>query len=260
MGVGEGMEAIKGAYIFYTFNTLEVFHIEMAIQSIAAQEFEPIFDFILYNNSSYFDSKSILDQAQYVLGNKFNSYVEFPFAYPVTTSTMEDVQMQLFSIDSYDLYLLHKSDFSISNKSIQNVIDFNRTHGDIDKPYFLNFCKYDLRENVSLETTKELLNKSFDEILADEKACDLTEVMPEDWGVKYEYIGYRGLDGVMHAYNEKARTMLHFDSFINYWTVDRHVQAGFNWIYGDKNFLALHIFHALPGGRNSEKDIPGYRF
>ena len=97
MGVGEGMEAIKGAYIFYTFNTLEVFHIEMAIQSIAAQEFEPIFDFILYNNSSYFDSKSILDQAQYVLGNKFNSYVEFPFAYPVTTSTMEDVQMQLTS-------------------------------------------------------------------------------------------------------------------------------------------------------------------
>lgn len=231
----------------------------MALESIADQEFKDgIFDLIIYNNSSTFDTENIIVHAERLLGNRFKKIFEYPFAYPITTSTMDDVNMQIFTIDSYDFYFCHKSDFCVNNRAVQNVIDFYRNNQ--DAPYFVNFCKFDLRENVPLEKIKDLLKLPFSEIMEDEKACDLTEVMPEDWGVKYEYIGYRGLDGVMHSYSESARKLLDFDTFINYYTVDRLKQKGVNWYCGLQEFLALHVFHALPSGRNSEKDIIGYRF
>lgn len=254
----EGMEKIKGAYIFYTFNTLTQEHISMALESIADQEFEwNVFDFIIYNNSTQFSNMDILSCATEICGNKFRAIMTYPFPYPNTASTLDDLNIQFKHLSGYDFYLCHKADFSISQGVIQKVIDF---HLEGKSPRYIGFAKFDLRENVSLEKTKELLKISFDEIMETGKGIDLTEVCPENFGIQYEYIGYRGLDGTMHSYNEAARTMLDLDSYCNHWTVQHHIDKGIDWRWGNKEVLALHIFHALPNGRNYIKDVEGYRF
>lgn len=249
---------MNGAYIFYVFNTLTDRHISMALKSIRDQDFdEQVFDFIIYNNSTEFDTERINVLATYLVGSKFRNFKNYNNQYPKTSKTLDDVNHQIKTIDGYDFYFCHKADFVISQNVIQNLIEYNRSVSD---PYFLGFSKFDLREYVLDNTIRQLLGMSYNNIIETGIATDLTGDVPEHLSLDHAYIGYRGWDGTIHAYNEKARKLLHLDTYIQPHTIDQHVQKGINWIYGLKEFLALHIFHALPNGRNSDKDIVGHRF
>jgi hypothetical protein len=247
-----------GAYIFYVFNTLTQRHITMALESIRDQSFDvDVFDFIVYNNSTEFNSLDILREAYDLTGSNFRSMQIFSKPYPNTSRTLDDVNHQIKMISGYDFYFCHKSDFIVSKNVIQNVVEYSRS---ANNPYFLGFTKFDLREYVSNETIKQLSKMSFDQIMETGLATDLTGDVPDFLNLSHSYIGYRGWDGTIHAYNEKARQSLDLDTYIQPHTIARNIENGVNWSYGLKEFLALHIFHELPNGRNADKDIVGHRF
>lgn len=241
-----------GKYIFYTFDTLTWQHIALALDSIRRQSFRPM-HFVLYNNSSTFNSEVLLAWAKAKLGRQFESYSVLGH-YPDTHSTLVDIQYQLVFLDGADFYFLHKADFYLGAGVVQRAIDRYTL-----QPFFVNFCKFDLRETITSPAVLSTL--SFEEVLRLDGACDLTEGVPDDWGIKYDKIGYRGWDGVMHFYNEAARRLIHMDTFCEERTVAANRQNGIKWDYGDPAFLAFHLFHALPHGRgDANKDIPGFRY
>lgn len=247
-----------GAYIFYVFNTLTQRHITMALESIRDQNFDSdVFDFIVYNNSSTFKTLDILREAYDLTGTNFRSMRAHNWAYPDTTKTLDDVNSQINTISGYDFYFCHKADFVLNRSAIQNLIEYNKS---IEDPYFLGFSKFDLREYVSDATIKELQSMSYIEIMETGLATDLTGDVPESLTLDHSYIGYRGWDGTIHSYNEKARQILELDTYTQPHTIEKNISNGVKWVYGFKEFLALHIFHELPNGRNSDKDIVGHRF
>lgn len=247
-----------GAYIFYVFNTLTQRHITMALESIRDQTFEcDVFDFIVYNNSSTFNSMEILREAHELTGTNFRSMRIYSGQYPITSRTLDDVNCQISTITGYDFYFCHKADFVISRNVIQNTIEYANS---IEEPFFLGFSKFDLREYVSNETIKQLLSMSYRSIMETGLATDLTGDIPEVLNLRHSYIGYRGWDGTVHAYDDRAREILNLDTYIQPHTIANNAALGVNWTYGLKEFLALHIFHELPNGRNSDKDIVGHRF
>ncbi len=241
-----------GKYIFYVFDTLTDFHIEMALNSISKQNFTPM-EFVIYNSSHSFDSERLLHRSIDVLGNKFRSYMVVPSC-PETQTTLADIRCQLYWIGGADFYFMHKSDFYLGQGSIAQAQAHYKP-----EPFFVNFCKFDLRETVG-----EMLGlsmKSWNEILGLDGAFDVTPGSTSDFGVKYDKIGYRGWDGTMHFYNEAARRVIDMDTFCKLETVEANRQKGVDWLYGDTRFLALHMFHALPGGRGDvNKDALGHRY
>lgn len=248
---------MKGKYIFYVFNTLTWNHVEMALESIARQDFDETMAFALYNVST-FDSTKILSLAMDTCGSKFHCYGYWENIRP-TTSTVEDINMHIYATDrdnNADWYLTHKADFYLGKDAIHNAAAVLKT----DKPIFLNFCKFDLREKIVGDGVRQLARLKWDEILSVPGTVDISDSTPDDWGIKYDKIGYRGIDGVMHGYTESARKLLVFDTFINAPTVAQNIAYGVKWLHNNTDIYALHMFHELPGGRNSEKDIMGYRF
>lgn len=247
---------MKLKYIFYTFNTLTDYHLKMAIESIKSQDMSYIEEkcFVIYNNSTVFNNNEILDAVSKL--DIFSEY-EIVKSLPKTKSTLVDIQAQLKIIDSADFYFLHKSDFFLSKDILSNAL---KLLCDTNNPLFVSFSKFDLREAIIGENVKSLSEKTFQEIMSLEGSTDLTSVLPPDWGVKYDKIGYRGPDGTMHCYNESARKLINMDTFCSIDTVIKNREAGVEWIFGREDLLALHMFHELPSGRNSEKDIVGFRF
>jgi hypothetical protein len=117
------MEKIKGAYIFYIFNTLTDRHIDLALSSIANQQFDiDIFDFIVYNNSNTFDTQDIVNRATEICGSKFRYIIKYVGAYPQTNRTLDDINHQIITITGYDFYFCHKADFALNIETINNIL------------------------------------------------------------------------------------------------------------------------------------------
>lgn len=237
-------------YIFHVFNTLDHQHIVRALLSLRLQTGFEARDFVLYNSSD-FDSADLLMQAQVLVGTRFRNYrVVIPRQR--TTTTLADIQEQLHLITGAESYFLHKADFVLGPGVVSKA--FAQAAGDA---VFLNFCKFDLRETVE---PLDLVGRTWAEVLTDPDAVDVTDWAGGDLS-PYNKLGYRGWDGVMHAYSEAARRILTLDSFIQPQTVEANRERGVTWTYGNPDLLVYHQFHALPGGRHDpNKDMPGARF
>jgi hypothetical protein len=240
-------------YILVVFDTLLDYHIDMALSGIQENEFEPM-DFLLYNSSTQHDSVILMRKIQEMVGDRFISFNVMNVDY--TKTTLEDVQNLFENVRGYDGYFVHKSDFYLSHGLVaKSLLKINEPN-----PVFLNFSKFDLREKLVGSDVSDLSKLTFSDIQLLEGSVDLTHVLPNDFGVKYDKIGYAGPDGVMHCYNESARQIIRIDVFCDQRNVDENRSRGVNWIFGETDFFALHMFHELPHGRNLYKDIPDYRF
>jgi hypothetical protein len=242
------------AYIFYVHNTMTLFQIEMAIKSIDKSK-DISGDLWLHNSSDEFSESEILEKLDIVKG-RFN---QIRWINNKDSSVAGDISNQINVIDGYDQYFCHKADFYLSPFSFTNSI--NKLQSSAVDPMYINFCKFDLRENFNYDIIGKISNLAFDKILDKKWACDMTDSMPEDFGIHYEAMGYRGVDGVMHSYNEKAREKLIVSTYWEQSSVDLNKLNGINMLYGIKDIYAFHIFHEIPGGRIADvKNIEGYRF
>lgn len=246
-----------GKYIFYVFDTLTNYHVEMALQSIQDQCFDRL-DFVLYNSSAL-NTDELLDKCSKFFGRvQFRSYTAIENIEP--SSTLEDIQWQIKHIGGADFYIVHKADFFLLNRTIQKSIDWLKA----DRPRFINFCKIDLREYIVGKEVRWLARDSFYDIMRMHGSVDVTWDVPSDFSEGYEQyyrIGYRGWDGTMHCYNESARRLIEMDTFIQRETVSNNERKGIQWIWSDTLFSALHMFHEIPGGRgDTDKDRMGHRY
>ncbi len=238
-------------YIFHVFPTLTGDHVERALESLSVQIWRGQIDFVLYNTSEM-NTEPMLDLAHALVGRRCRSLrtITPNSAQPTILAAVQD---QLAHITGGDLYLLHKADFVLGPGVVDFV--FRRL---TPEPLFLNFCKFDLRETVT--EPLHLIGRTWRSMLSDPTATDVTEWQGGDLE-PYDKIGYRGLDGTMHAYTEAARQRLVMDTFIQPTTVEANRARGITWEYGNTDLLAFHMFHALPGGRhNPHKDQPGRRY
>lgn len=240
-------------YIFDVFDTLEWSHICFALNSIAHQVFEPI-PFVLYNHSDHY-SPEILNLAQDTFGRSFSAYDSITVENDaVEPTTLADIKYIMSNIGGADRYFLHKADFFLA----QGIIELIATTPNID---WINVCKFDLDEtwSKSAEAIRLLASKSFNDILALPQVANIETVTPEVDLTAYHAFGYAGHDGTMMAYSEKARQEADLDTFLTLETVQRNQQR-LNWIYGDKRFFALHMWHAIPQKRSDNREIVGHRF
>ena len=253
-------------YVFYTHNTFSEYHVIMAMESISNQDHQfSIDEFVIYNNSTDLQSDFILKTfREFRLENKF-SKVTVIDDYPETTSVCKDLQFQKDRIKDHDWYLCHKSDFYLPKGFMRNFL--NTSLSDNLKPQYLNFCKFDTRETTSAKMLRKMSNfSSFNEMVA-QPFTSFSEnyKYSPDISVNHLAIGYRGnrnrptFDGVMHAYNEKARQLLEFNS---YWK-DEDIYAqrakGISMEIDKNTMFVLHMFHDI-GRTDKMKNVPGHRF
>lgn len=241
------------AYIFYVHNTITQYQINMAINSIIDATQGVNGDLWIHNSSTQHSSSDILKSVD-CLRSFFDS---INVLNRKGSSVAEDVTNQLSEISGYDYYVCHKADFYVGANSFKNTILKLKTL----YPTFINYSKFDLRENVDTTTIWSLSTLNFNEILQAEWACDMTLETPQDFSKKYTAMGYRGIDGVMHGYNELARDKLVVSTYWEQSTVDYNRSIGIDMQHGHNDILALHMYHEIPGGRNSIKDEEmGFRF
>lgn len=251
---------MKTAYIFHVHNTFEEYHINMAFDSILNQIHTtlPMDTFYLWNVSDNFVSEDLLERARVILDGRFKRFV-IPSGIENQGSVRTDVNQHLELIQHHDWYFLHKADFYLpvwTWNHFQTYIQ-NRFN-----PVFVNFAKFDCRETAKGQRIKDLANaESF------EHACTLDGVWRDfydrdvngDIPLDHDAIGYRGTDGIMHFYNEDARKLLKFESFINPTTWNQNRLKGIEMYHGLNDFFVYHMYHALDRG-NKFKRIEGYRF
>lgn len=243
---------MKVNYIFMVFDTLTEYHIDKALESFNAQDKEKINTFILYNNSTSFNTSDLLKKIDFHKVECIDSNL------PSDKKIVSDINYQLREITGADIYFLHKADFYIPSNLLANSI---KTLSN-SNPSFLNFGKFDMREDIrgaKIDELNLLNTNSFKEV------CKLDEVINTARGLtlKHRLIGYQGHDGSMHAYNEEGRKALTFKNFIHPSDWQVNVNKGINMIKGADNAYAYHMWHDI--GQRSDggklgKNVIGHRF
>ena len=254
------------AYIFYTHNTFANFHISMALESVANQNQDFLFEeFLIYNNSTDIDTQFIIDEFyKNNLQAKFKKLSIFNH-YPETSSVAEDLEYQRKNIKGHSWYLLHKADFYLPKHFIGDL--YKNPPSQTSQAYYLNFCKFDLRETATPDLIRKMSQfKTFDELATQKYANhtdDLNLKYPLDLSVDHIAIGYRGkgtkFDGVMHCYNEEARKKM---SFFSYWKkedIDRNRLNNIKMEIDKSKYFTLHMFHDI-GRTDKMKQTEGHRF
>ena len=90
----------KLAYIFMVFDTLEEYHVKKSIESFNLQDKKYIDTFIIYNNSTMFDTewiKSLITEVNIKVIDK---------KLPTDKKMVSDINYHLNNIKGYDIYLL----------------------------------------------------------------------------------------------------------------------------------------------------------
>lgn len=242
----------KLAYIFMTFDTLTEYHLNKSLESFNNQDKSYINTFIIYNNSTVFSDDLIRSKV------KFDNVVIYGKNLPSDKRMVSDIKTHLSYIDGFDIYLLHKSDFYIPS----HLTEFTYNYLSNNKPVFLNYSKFDMREDIAGNKINQLnlANfKTFDQV------CKLPEATKDTAGlsVKHRLIGYRGHDGSMHAYNELARKTLHFNNFIHPADWQNNINRGVSMLKGIPEAFCYHLWHDI--GKRSDgaglgKNVLGHRF
>jgi hypothetical protein len=242
----------KMAYIFMVFDTLEEYHVEKALESFDLQDKSYIDTFILYNNSTTFSTEWIRSMIKGV-----DKIEVIDKNLPTDKKMVSDVNYQLNNIKGYDIYLLHKSDFYLPSNSVKSVYEkFNDS-----EPKFINFGKFDMREDIRGEIINnlDLPNKN---LFTEVTELSIASSTFHNITLEDRMIGYQGNDGTTHAYNEEARGKLKFKGFI---TGDdwRHNQQNVKMICGDDSVFAYHMWHDIgvkTDNKQLGKNIIGHRF
>ena len=63
-----------------------------------------IFDFVVYNNSTTFNSLEILKEAHELTGDNFRCMRTHSWDYPNTSRTLDDINHQIEKLYNYDFY------------------------------------------------------------------------------------------------------------------------------------------------------------
>lgn len=241
----------KLAYIFMVFDTLEEYHVKKSIESFNLQDKKYVDTFIIYNNSTTFNTEWIKSLVTGVDIKIIDTNL------PIDKKMVSDVNYHLNNIKGYDIYFLHKADFYLPIDSLKTVYD----NLNDENPKFINFSKFDMREDIKSDKIKELNlfnKKTFTEV------TELNIASPtfHDISLDIRMIGYQGTDGTIHAYNESARKNLKFKGFItgNDWEYNKkHTQM----IHGENTLFAYHMWHDIgikTDNKKLGKNIIGHRF
>lgn len=235
----------KFKYIYFAFDTLSKQHIDKSIESLSIQNTNLIDNITIYNNSTTFESDYLIEKFK-----KFNKKIDlFDIklnSLPNSKRMVDDVNYITQNIKGSNLYILHKADFCLPNKLIEKSYNFLNTK---TNSCFLNFSKYFLREDIINEKIDNLLKcEKFSEVLKLDYASESDTI--KNYSFKHRIIGYRGIDGGMHMYNENARKNLNFKRFMDQstWTEN---SKNIEMIHGLDDFYVLHMFHFV--GRNEDR-------
>ena len=253
-------------YIFYTHNTFDQYHVDMAIESLSAQNVDFKFDeLVVYNNSDQLTSENILKSFEKQGANRYFLKTSVIEDCPRTNKVCVDLEYQKNNIKGHDWYFCHKSDFYLSQNLLTNFLKNPLVRN--ESPHYLNFCKFDTRETTTSEILRYMSSlSSFEEMVRQEftSFSDFHKYAP-DISVNHLAIGYRGnknrptFDGVMHAYNEKAREKLEFNSFWSDEDIFKLRMKGINMEMDKSLLFVLHMFHDI-GRTDKMKSIAGHRF
>jgi len=245
-------------YIYYVHPTMTYEQIEETTRSInysrIADKGEKTSEFNLYiHNTSDLDSSHLEN-----LLTKYGNWKSVHHLDVNHGNVAADIRYQLQQINDHRIYVCHKGDFFLGYRSVQNAINIATAK----VPVWLGFSKFDLREDFNPKFLPHYYTLTFDEIIRNGDAIDLTMDSPTHSDIEnYKMFGYRGVDGTMHVYNEEARNLIHVNT---YWSEDNvkfnHSEQGIAMLYGINDIVGFHIFHELPNGRNKYKDVKGYRF
>ena len=233
----------KLAYIFMTFDTLSEYHLNKSLEAFNNQDKSLIDTFIIYNNSTIFSNDYIKSKVQ------FDNIITFEDQMPTDKRMVSDIQMHLNQIDGFDIYMLHKCDFYIPNHLTKFTYDYLSS----DNPIFLNYSKFDMREDIKELRINEL---NLANIPTFEEVCEMSIAIKDTVGLSTQHrlIGYRGHDGSMHAYNEASRQMLHFDNFIYPADWQKNDNNGINMKRAIPEAFCYHMWHDI-GGRSDAAGI-----
>ena len=254
------------SYIFYTHNTFYDWHVRMALESIANQDCHFFFDeFVIYNNSTDVSVEYILKEYDNLNLRKNFRNIKIFKTFPDTTKVCVDLENQCQRVADHDWYLCHKGDFYLPKHFIGSLMKHEITKN--KTPQYLNFCKFDLRETVGEEMIKKMSNfKTFDEMCQqDFTSYQENKKYAPDIGIQHLAIGYKGskrkniFDGVMHAYNDKARKSMNFFSYWDGKDILKLRNKGIKMEIDQNELFTLHMFHDI-GRKDPMKNIPGHRF
>jgi hypothetical protein len=133
------------------------------------------------------------------------------------------------------------------------------------KGVFANFKKFDLREYVSDDRIRQLGEfNTYSDVIENIPTAEPWE--SGMWKLDCEAIGYDGLDGVMHVYNDTARWLAAAppDEVTRSWgycSIFDHMVANKAERLVDDRLYALHIYHEVPMKTGPETRMKwGYRY
>jgi len=235
-----------------TFDTLTEYHLDKSLESFNNQNKSLIDTFIVYNNSTIFHNDFIRSKVD------FDNVVVYDKPLPMDKRMVSDINTQLNHIDGFDIYLLHKADFYIPS----HLVEHTHSSLSLEEPIFLNYSKFDMREDIKEEVIGNL-NLSDHKTFLD--VCELPQAIKDTNGLTLQHrlIGYRGHDGSMHAYNELGRKTLHFDNFIYPADWQNNINRGVKMLKGIPEAFCYHMWHDIgkrsDGGGLGKNEI-GNRF
>jgi len=243
-------------YIYFVFDTLNNEHVEKSIESFSSQDLNLVDTITIYNNSSTFESNYVES-----LFNKFqkntNIFDKKTNKLPSSKRIVDDVNYIINNVVDSNLYFLHKADFCLPVNLIKKSFNFFENKS---SPHFVNFSKYFMREDI--------VGKKIDDLLKYEKFSDLLNLdyvaksdKEKNYSFKHRLIGYTGIDGGMHMYNEEARKKLFFHDFTSpsTWSIN---SQNIKMIHGVDDLYIFHMFHYVGRDENryTDRGKIGHRF
>tara|TARA_Y100000593_G_scaffold93978_1_gene190930 strand:+ start:1400 stop:2137 length:738 start_codon:yes stop_codon:yes gene_type:complete len=243
----------KLAYIFMVFDTLEERHIKQALESFDLQDKSYIDTFIIYNNSTTFKTDWIK-----TLVNGVDKIDIIDKNLPTDKRMVSDVNYHLKNIEGFDIYLLHKSDFYLPSNTIKSVYEKLTAI----EARFINFGKFDMREDINGDKINELNLSNMNSFTDVVNGLDIATPTFHNITLDDRLIGYQGTDGTMHAYNELARMSLVFNSFLSQQDWDLN-QNQVEMLYDYDDVFSYHMWHDIgtkTDNKHLGKNIIGHRF
>lgn len=223
---------------------------------------------MLYNASTTFPNEHITEKfAALGLVNAFARYSIFPYHPATNKNVAADFMAQFQHIENHDLYLMHKADFCVARSVLSTLDEVACQETGV---WFCNFKKFDIREyamNSQIEAITA--ESSYLNCLSKTGVNDYTALQsqPDAEAIKTWAVGYEGLDGVMHAYSDAARSFAscgpqELNRSYGFCSIPTALlQNGCRQIVDDRLYAA-HIFHEVPGKYwgHCGKDVPGSRY
>jgi len=232
-------------YIYFAFDTLTIDHIEKSIQSFSTQDLTMINSITIYNNSTIFESQFLIDKYKQFRKN-INLFDKKTNTLPSSKRIVDDINYIIKNVHQSDLYFLHKADFCLPSNLIKKSYNFLENK---NTAHFINFSKYFMREDIIGNKIDELLKyEKFSDLLKLEYVAKSDKI--ENYSFKHRLIGYNGIDGGMHIYNEDARKILFFNDFTSQstWTIN---SKNIRMLHNIDDLYVLHMFHYV--GRNENR-------